>query len=695
MSISPKVSVIIPVYNASAFLRQCMDSVVNQTLQDIEIICVDDGSTDASLDILHEYASNDSRITILIQQNKGAGAARNTGMQIAHGKYLAFFDSDDFFDLTLLEKASSRADATNADIVLYGARAYNNETHEYSSMNWVLNKTVIPDIDSFSPFDICDSVFQITSGAPWSKLFNRDFSERNGLKFQDLRNSEDVFYVLSAISIAKSISWIDEELVSYRVGLKTSLESTKDLYPLEFYKAWLALRSFLLSHDLYYSFESSFNLRVAGEIQYNFNIISQKALPKYVRENIASEFGLEMFGSQVIPSSQTNHIDVAAILTSGKPCLKFKPAIIPSHVICDTRDASVHPLISVIIPIYNVEKYLGKCLDSIVNQTLHNIEIICVDDGSTDNSLNIAKSYANNDNRFLVLHQANKKQGAARNTGLMYARGTYIQFLDADDAMVLNAYEVLYEKAANEELDVLRFASEPFYDNCNPEKSFLTIGNVNDMPSADIPCTNGEHMFCILSQQGIEYTSTCKAIYRSAYLQFISLTFIEGIIHEDNPFTFICTLKADRIAYITKQLYLRRVRTGSTMTTPLSYRNLWGYLVSYYDMSRFALMETFKPETQEYIDARLNTIAWRIGSYSNKIPNIEKHCNEYELLILQAFNLKTNSKTAPPNRIGRIITFIPRKAKKFVFCLRTHGIRYTLRKTFTWFKDKFMPSSGK
>ena len=140
MSITPKVSVIIPVYNTAEFLRQCLDSIVNQTLQDIEIICVDDGSTDASLDILHEYASNDSRITILTQQNKGAGVARNTGMQIAHGEYLAFFDSDDFFDLRLFEKVTRKADATNADIVLFGAKHYNNQTHEFSPMDYLLNK---------------------------------------------------------------------------------------------------------------------------------------------------------------------------------------------------------------------------------------------------------------------------------------------------------------------------------------------------------------------------------------------------------------------------------------------------------------------------------------------------------------------------------------------------------------------------
>ena len=110
-----KVSVIIPVYNVEPYLKQCMDSVVGQTLKDIEIICVDDGSTDGSLDILKEYATEDSRIQIIEQKNAGAGAARNNGMRHATGKYLSFLDSDDFFEPRMLEKAYDLAEKDQAD----------------------------------------------------------------------------------------------------------------------------------------------------------------------------------------------------------------------------------------------------------------------------------------------------------------------------------------------------------------------------------------------------------------------------------------------------------------------------------------------------------------------------------------------------------------------------------------------------
>ena len=106
---SVKVSVILPVYNASDYLHQCMDSIVGQTLKDIEIICVDDGSTDNSLDILKEYEQKDKRVKVIQQKNAGAGAARNNGLSIATGEYLSFLDSDDFFEPDMLEKAYEKA----------------------------------------------------------------------------------------------------------------------------------------------------------------------------------------------------------------------------------------------------------------------------------------------------------------------------------------------------------------------------------------------------------------------------------------------------------------------------------------------------------------------------------------------------------------------------------------------------------
>ena len=123
-----KVSVVVPVYNAQAFLEQCLDSILGQTLEEIEIICVDDGSADESGDILEEYRKRDSRVAVYHQKNQYAGVARNLGLRYAKGKYVIFWDSDDFFEKEALELLYKKAEEDQADICICGARKYNQET---------------------------------------------------------------------------------------------------------------------------------------------------------------------------------------------------------------------------------------------------------------------------------------------------------------------------------------------------------------------------------------------------------------------------------------------------------------------------------------------------------------------------------------------------------------------------------------
>lgn len=126
-----KVSVIIPVYNVEKYLRECIDSILNQTLRDLELICVDDGSTDGSLEILHEYEKADSRVKVLTQHNMGAMAQQEIrGWQLRPESIFSFLDSDDFFASGLLEESYRRSQETRAEICIYQIMRYNDTTHE-------------------------------------------------------------------------------------------------------------------------------------------------------------------------------------------------------------------------------------------------------------------------------------------------------------------------------------------------------------------------------------------------------------------------------------------------------------------------------------------------------------------------------------------------------------------------------------
>ena len=136
----PVISVIIPIYNSEKYLSECLNSVVNQTLHDIEIICVNDGSTDSSLEILEDYQSKDKRIKIINQEHNNAGSARNKGLEIARGEYLSFLDSDDYFDLNMLKEMYLTAKSDNKiEIVIAKSKQFEDNNNSFKEMEWSIH----------------------------------------------------------------------------------------------------------------------------------------------------------------------------------------------------------------------------------------------------------------------------------------------------------------------------------------------------------------------------------------------------------------------------------------------------------------------------------------------------------------------------------------------------------------------------
>jgi glycosyltransferase involved in cell wall biosynthesis len=256
---SPKVSVIVPVYNAEKYLRSCLESIFKQTLQEIEIICVDDGSADASMDILQEYAHRDPRMTVLTTgKNQYAGAARNMGMAVATGEYLSFLDSDDFFEPDMLEAAYLRAKAQDADIVLYDADLYVQGSGSFLSVSWILNQPSLPEKPFFSVKDIPDWIFLISSPAPWNKLFRRTFVKEQGLLFQQIHSCNDLYFSFSAMAFASRITVVNRVLMHYSTGNSASLQGSSTKDPMDLYRAIDALGQELKKRGLFSALKRSF-----------------------------------------------------------------------------------------------------------------------------------------------------------------------------------------------------------------------------------------------------------------------------------------------------------------------------------------------------------------------------------------------------------------------------------------------------
>lgn len=253
-----KISIIVPVYNAVAYLRKSLDSIVNQSYRDIEFIFVDDGSCDDSLAILKEYEVADKRVTVLHQENRGAGAARNYGMSVAGGKYLLFLDCDDIVETSMVEKMYSRAETDNTDVLVCRSDLFDCATGERSDASWSVRREYLPLQEVFASTDIRKNFFEVFVWWPWDKLYRKKFLDKVNLSFQELSSTNDLFFVCAAVLMEKRISVLDEVLVHHRTGDKNSISNSREKSWDNFLCALEALETFLRNKGLYDRFRRDF-----------------------------------------------------------------------------------------------------------------------------------------------------------------------------------------------------------------------------------------------------------------------------------------------------------------------------------------------------------------------------------------------------------------------------------------------------
>lgn len=247
------VSIIIPIYNSESYLKDSMESLINQKYKNLEIICVDDGSTDNSLRILENYKKNDDRIKILKQRNQFAGVARNNGLNNANGKYIMFLDSDDIFEKNMIYNLVNKAEKYNTDIIFFGFYKFT-ETIKKRSVIGIpyKNKNVI------SPIDIKSVIFQKAQGVPWNKFYNREFILNSGIKFQNLRSNNDIFFSKMTAIVSDRILFDNKRYTNYRVNNSNSTQGQYKIKSGNYAKAITAMYDEMLKRHLYINFQESF-----------------------------------------------------------------------------------------------------------------------------------------------------------------------------------------------------------------------------------------------------------------------------------------------------------------------------------------------------------------------------------------------------------------------------------------------------
>ena len=221
-NVKPKVSVILPVYNVGKYLRQSLDSLINQTLKEIEIICVDDGSVDDSYDILEEYKQKDSRIKVIHKENKGTGAARNDGLRIAEGECIGFVDPDDWVKPNMFERLYNLIKEKNLDIAMCMPDGYDEKNNKMAPFPYFVD-------DNFKNI-IDDRIFNWRDLSPfqypmcvWNKLYTKELFDKNHIEFAEGLDFEDHKVIFGTLLTAEKIFFIREKLYVYRYNREGSV----------------------------------------------------------------------------------------------------------------------------------------------------------------------------------------------------------------------------------------------------------------------------------------------------------------------------------------------------------------------------------------------------------------------------------------------------------------------------------------
>ncbi|OWT33821.1 hypothetical protein BGI41_00455 [Methanobrevibacter sp. 87.7] len=522
-----KISVIIPVFNKEIYLRKSIDSVLNQTMKDLEIICINDGSTDNSLDILKEYEDKYEFIKVYSHENQGAGISRNEGIKIAKGEYIAFLDADDYYiNKESLEKLYNTGKLNNANLVSGNIKIINSkgEVKTTSDSKYYKNNIII------KPEEY---------GIPWyfyKNIYKREFLISNNIYFPNLIIGEDSVFLAKSLSKLDCIYIVNIDLYGYCYKDNTNKSNNpKAVY------------------DYVKQFECIF--------KYFKN-------PKFNKIKHDYEYKLFNFANRL--STKNKEIMLSAIKEIFKDNLNIIKRFEDYYYLKYSNNKKLmenlnitleKPRISIIIPLYNTEKYLNENIDSILKQDFEDFEIIYVNDGSTDKSLEILESYK--DKRIKIINQKNQGAAVARNTGLKHSNGEYIYFIDSDDYITPNTLKKLYENAIINDSEIVLYKIAKF----NEDKIRYNAPGFDF--EKKIKNINFKHY--TFDYHKIKHYifndsfSPCNKLYKKEFLDSNNFYFKNGLIFEDVPFQIETMLKAEKMSYVPEYLYYYRSNPKSVM----------------------------------------------------------------------------------------------------------------------------------
>lgn len=506
------ISIIVPIYNTEKYLHECLDSILNQSYTNFEVLLINDGSTDSSGTICQEYVERDSRFRYFEKDNGGVASARNLGLERSEGTYITFIDSDDWVEFNYLEVLYTALKENDTDVAIstykrfaqdgvFYLRSYSKENDEFLNIGKRNRNSFLEILPKLGELD--HSFYSISS-----KLIKREIIG-NLLFDEQVSYAEDLNFFFRLYLGVESVVYVRDYTYIYRThdaSTSQNFNELKALHELEIFKRMFQQieKMGITTFQYFRRLKNLVASRIAG-------FPTSKAIREY-----------ESFVSEV-----------------------------------RERVTYPQPLISLVVPIYNVENYLWSCLDSIAKQTYSNIEVLLVNDGSPDDSSSICQEFVAKDSRFRYIEKENGGLSDARNAGIAEAKGEFLSFVDSDDWIEPTYVEDLYRAALFNDAEVVVSNYQEFHQ----ERNVYLIHLFEDYYETHYSGEEVIQQLPLLERKDFFFTTSWGILF--ARRLFDTISFPKGKTIEDTRTNYRLFAESSRLTYIHKVLYNYRVGVDS------------------------------------------------------------------------------------------------------------------------------------
>ncbi|MFA7499069.1 MAG: glycosyltransferase [Leucobacter sp.] len=552
-----RISVLVPIFNVEKFLRECLDSVVDQTFRDLEIICINDGSTDGSLGIIEEYASRDSRIVVIDKPNSGYGDSMNRGLERATGDYIAIVESDDWIELDMFEQLHGLAVEHGAEVVKSNYYTYYTDPTR-QALSGEKIQLVRPEEAGrvIDPSKNIDIFFQ--QPAIWSAIYSRQFLNSNGIKFLPTPGAsyQDTSFAFKVWSSAHRVFYTTEAYLHYRRDNDaSSVNNPGKVFCVA--DEYQEIERFIIERKMHPQIHRVMRVTKWGAYNWNIDRLTADLAPEFIelasmeyrKDRDAGKFNFEL--------CDVNQARSLSELMDN-----------PSRVI-ERKRAQEAAKVTIIVPIYNVEAYLRPCLDSILGQTIDELEVIIIDDGSVDESSEIAEDYFRADSRVQLINQRNSGQASARNRGLAHAHAQFVTFIDGDDFYEPDSLEKMRDAMIEQNVDFVVGSIRPIFESGIRS----AMEKFQDQHYYQVRKT-GKHQVDGDLLRELD-SSVCNKMFRKEHIENSALWFPDGLRYEDAYFVNAYGLTSRSVFFLDPEDYVYNYirRAGSTMSTTFAGSN--------------------------------------------------------------------------------------------------------------------------